>query len=279
MNNSSKTKPKKHYSTKAKIFITLGIICAIIASGFLGWIIYAAIVSNSEECTPTNNYCEGIWPFQKEIGCSPENNYCHDYQHYIPTCVEQYSDGRCMPMVAKPIIYLYPETTTEVNVTLGHPDKLTATYPEYNNGWHVIAEPNGNLTELSTNRKLYSLYWEGEQGQFETTDEGFIVKGSEVANFLEEKLPLLGLNAHETEEFIIYWLPILQQNTYNYVRFATPTEIEEYMPLNITPKPDTTIRVLMVAKPLEHPITLHEQILPDTPKRQGFTVVEWGGTK
>ena len=156
---------------------------------------------------------------------------------------------------------------------------LTTTYPEYNNGWHVTAEPNGDLTELSTNRKLYSLYWEGQQGQFETTDEGFIVKGSEVANFLEEKLPLLGLNAYETEEFIIYWLPIMQQNSYNYVRFATPTEIEEYMPLNITPKPDTTIRVLMVTKPLEHPITLHEQTLPDTPKRQGFTVVEWGGTK
>ena len=263
MDNSSKTKPKKRYSTKAKILITIGVICAIIASGFLGWIAYAAIVSNNTECTQTNNYCKGIWPFQKE-----------------PDCFIKAADGSCKHYsIDKPIIYLYPEATTEVSVTLGHPNKLTATYPEYNSGWHVTAEPNGDLTELSTNRKLYSLYWEGEQGQFETTDEGFIVKGSEVTNFLEEKLPLLGLNAHETEEFIIYWLPIMQQNSYNYVRFATPTEIEEYMSLNITPKPDTTIRILMVTKPLEHPITLHEQILPDTPKRQGFTVVEWGGTK
>lgn len=272
MNNTLKTKPKKHYSTKAKILITIGVICAIITLGFLGWIAYAAIVSNIEECIPANDYCYGIWPFQKDSG------YNHYYQNNGSGGTNRNSSIRNVTD-AKPIIYLYPETTTEVSVTLGHPDKLTATYPEYNNGWHVTAEPNGDLTELSTNRKLYSLYWEGEQGQFETTNEGFIVKGSEVANFLEEKLPLLGLNAHETEEFIIYWLPIMQQNSYNYVRFATPTEIEEYMPLNITPKPDTTIRVLMVAKPLEHPITLHEQILPDTPKRQGFTVVEWGGTK
>ena len=272
MNNTLKTKPKKHHSTKAKILITIGVICAIITLGFLGWIAYAAIVSNIEECIPANDYCNGIWPFQKDSG------YNHYYQNNGSEGTNRNSSIRNI-IDAKPIIYLYPETTTEVSVTLGHPNKLTATYPEYNNGWHVTAEPNGDLTELSTNRKLYSLYWEGEQGQFETTNEGFIVKGSEVASFLEEKLPLLGLNAHETEEFIIYWLPIMQQNSYNYVRFATPTEIEEYMPLNITPKPDTTIRVLMVAKPLEHPTTLHEQILPDTPKRQGFTVVEWGGTK
>lgn len=245
---SKQTKTQKPLKTKTKVLITIWAICTIIALGFLGWIIHAAIVDSS-----TN--------------------------HSNSPCVRIRPDGECMPSVDKPIIYLYPETTTEVSVTLGYPDKLTATYPEYNDGWHVIAEPSGNLTELSTNRQLYSLYWEGDQGKFEITDEGFIVKGSEVASFLEDKLPLLGLNARETEEFIIYWLPIMQQNEYNYVRFTTPAEIEEYMPLNIDPKPDTTIRVLMVTKPLERPIPLREQILSDASERHGFTVVEWGGTK
>lgn len=30
----------------------------------------------------------------------------------------------------------------------------------------------------------------------------------------EEKLEILGLNYKETEEFIVYWLPKLEQNEY-----------------------------------------------------------------
>ena len=41
----------------------------------------------------------------------------------------------------------------------------------------------------------------------------------------EEKLAILGLNEREAEEFIIYWLPKLESNKYNYIRFATEEEI------------------------------------------------------
>ena len=51
------------------------------------------------------------------------------------------------------------------------------------------------------------------------------------------------------------------------------------MPLDITPTPDTLIRVLMEYKPLDDKIDLPEQILPPPPARTGFTVVEWGGTE
>ena len=50
------------------------------------------------------------------------------------------------------------------------------------------------------------------------------------------------------------------------------------MPLNITPTPDTTVRVLMTYKGLEEPIEVEEQILV-TPERNGFAAVEWGGTE
>ena len=50
------------------------------------------------------------------------------------------------------------------------------------------------------------------------------------------------------------------------------------MPLEINPKPDTIIRVLMVFKRLEEPIDIAEQKL-ETPQRTGFTAVEWGGTE
>ena len=51
------------------------------------------------------------------------------------------------------------------------------------------------------------------------------------------------------------------------------------MPLNISPKPDTIIRVLMGYKKLNKKIEIKEQILPHKPKRNGFVVTEWGGTE
>ena len=75
----------------------------------------------------------------------------------------------------------------------------------------------------------------------------------------------------------MYWLPKLQDNKYNYIRFATIDEINEGMPLEITPKPDNVIRVLMEFKPLDSYIEIKPQEIV-TPKRDGFTVVVWGGS-
>lgn len=178
----------------------------------------------------------------------------------------------------KPVIYLYPTETTEVTVKVGRPENLTHTYPKYENEWKVIANPNGDLTDVETGRNLYCLYWEGINTVKPKMNEGFIVKGEDTIKFLEEKLEMLGLNEREANEFIIYWLPKLESNKYNYIRFQTMEEIEENMPLEVTPKPDTIIRILMEYKALEEPIEVKEQDLA-TPERTGFTLVEWGGTE
>ena len=156
---------------------------------------------------------------------------------------------------------------------------LTCSYPKYEDGWNVLAEPNGDLKDLTTNRNLYSLYYESESDiNFKVEDEGFVIKGEDSAKFLEEKLAILGLNEREAEEFIVYWLPRLEANKYNYIRFATSDEINQNMPLEISPKPDSTIRVLMIFKGLESPIDVNEQKLT-IPNRTGFVTVEWGGTE
>ena len=179
----------------------------------------------------------------------------------------------------KPIIYLYPTEEIEVEVKLKNNEKITCSYPKYIDGWNVLAKPNGDLIDLDTKRNLYSLYYESENvKKFEVSKDGFVIKGEESVRFLEEKLAILGLNERETEEFIIYWLPKLESNKYNYIRFATEEEINENMPLEINPTPDNIIRVLMIFKGLEKPIDVNEQKL-DTPQRKGFTVVEWGGTQ
>ena len=50
------------------------------------------------------------------------------------------------------------------------------------------------------------------------------------------------------------------------------------MPLNITPKPDTLIRVMMNFKGVKSYKELEPQELI-RPERIGFTVVEWGGSE
>ena len=186
--------------------------------------------------------------------------------------------GGLQDPIDKPIIYIYPEQETKVSVTVGRPENLTHTYPKYEQKWEVIAKPNGDLVDCKTGRNLYALYWEGINTVEPNMEEGFVVKGEDTIKFLEEKLEILGLNEREANEFIIYWLPKLESNKYNFIRFQTEEEINNNMPLEITPEPDTIIRVVMEYKELKEPIKVQEQQL-QTPERTGYTVVEWGGTE
>ena len=189
------------------------------------------------------------------------------YYHYID------------PMVAKPIIYLYPTQETAVNVKLWNSKNLSHTYPKYNfEKWrNVIAQLNGDLKDIETWRKLYALYREWKSNNETNFDEWFVVAWKDIIPFLEEKLAILWLNERESEEFIVYWLPQMENNKRNLIRFETKTEQDENMPLNITPKPDTVIRVMMDWRAINEPIDILEQELI-TPERNGFTVVEWWGS-
>jgi hypothetical protein len=85
------------------------------------------------------------------------------------------------------------------------------------------------------------------------------------------------LSDREANEFIIYWLPRLEKNRFNMIHFATE-EYNQRMPLEITPPPDTLIRVLMIFKAANGPFEIQPQELIPVVRR-GFTVVEWGGTE
>lgn len=177
----------------------------------------------------------------------------------------------------KPLIYIYPTNDMNVKVKLGYPEKLTTTYPQYNDGWNVYAKTDGTLID-SDGKEYYGLYWEGVRKEKIEFNNGFIVSKEDLIPFLEEKLVILGLNARESNEFIIYWLPRLQKNKYNLIRFATKEEIEKEMPLNITPEPETLIRVFMEFKGVDKNVTINEQELNKV-ERNGYTVVEWGGSE
>ena len=219
------------------------------------------------------------WCVGDQITATYSNVY-YDQENQRVECdftLVEASDWQPDPNAAyKPVIYLYPEKEMQVSVDLTLDGKLTCTYPAYSNGWNVTATPDGTLTD--TNGKTYNyLYWEGETYAQYDMSKGFCVKGEDTAVFLEDALAKLGLNRREANEFIVYWLPQMEQNPYNIISFQTDayTNAAE---LKVSPEPDTLIRVFMSWKKADSYISLPEQGFSAV-QRSGFTVVEWGGTE
>lgn len=177
---------------------------------------------------------------------------------------------------AKPVIYLYPEEKTEVHVTLDYNGELIVTYPEYADGWQVTAYPDGTLYDLDGNEYSY-LFWEGISDTEYDFSEGFCVAGEDTADFLRETLADIGLTPKEYNEFIVYWLSQMQSNPYNLISFQSE-RYTDVARLDIAPEPDSLLRVFMAWQPLDKPLEITPQtFVPFV--REGFTVVEWGGTK
>lgn len=201
---------------------------------------------------------------------------------FRPDLVDTSSDKNALmelPMAGKPVIYLYPNSIQNVNVKLNYNGKLIATYPKYQDqGWSVQAFPNGKLINYVDDKEYSYLFWEGENyWKFSEITKGFVVAGDDTALFLQEKLAQIGLSPKEYNEFIVYWLPLMQNNKYNLIHFAQE-EYTENAELIIVPKPDSMLRVFMIYKSLDNPIKIQPQFF-ETFKRKGFSVVEWGGTK
>ncbi len=173
------------------------------------------------------------------------------------------------------MIYLYPEDVAEISVQLDYDGELTATYPAYEDGWKVTAYPDGTLVNAADGKPYSYLFWEGESETEYDFSEGFCVAGEDTAAFLQETLAEIGLTPREYNEFIVYWLPQMQDNAYNLISFQGE-QYTETAALTIVPQPDQLLRVFMAWKPLKNPVEIEPQRFSPF-MREGFTVVEWGG--
>lgn len=181
--------------------------------------------------------------------------------------------------MCKPIIYLYPEEKTKIDVQVNPNGGFTFTEPAYNGGWSVEAYPDGEITDLKTGQKYDYLYWEGIGLNYPIKEEGFVVRAENLEQFFDDKLSLLGLNEKETGDFKNYWLKKLSADPYYKISFLTRDEFNGIAPLNFSiAKPRTIIRVMMSAEGLNKFKLVPEQKLPAASARNGFTAVEWGGT-
>jgi hypothetical protein len=175
----------------------------------------------------------------------------------------------------KPVIYLYPEVSTTVDVRVNFNGEFTVTIPTYNDGWTVTAHPDGTLIDADGEEYPY-LFWEGiPASDVLTLTEGYCVRGEDTEAFLLDVLPRLGLLESEYAEFIDFWLPRMRGNAYNVIRFNDPAYLD-MATMDVTPAPDTIIRVFMSYQTSDTYIDIPAQHFT-SPARNGFTVVEWGG--
>ena len=183
----------------------------------------------------------------------------------------------------KPVIYLYPPQKQKVELKLNINGSLRFDYPKYNieNGWDVIANPKGEI-EINDNKYDY-LFWEGNHPSNLTTEKdfatGFVIKGIETISFLEEKLKEMNLSPSEMNDFITFWAPIMIENEYNFIHFKFTDDYNvDVAGIKVTPQPDSIYRMLMVFQPLKEFKVVKPQVI-EKANRNGFTVIEWGGTK
>ena len=179
------------------------------------------------------------------------------------------------PADEKPVIYLYPEEETKVDVSLDLNGELLKSEPLYREGWTVTAKPDGTL--INADGKTYDyLFWEAKLNADYDLSKGFCVKGSETEAFLDDALKKQGLSEKEAKDFKEFWLPIMKKNPYNVISFQTD-RYTDAAGLSISPQPDTMIRVFMTFYASDRAVEIPAQEL-SAPERSGFTVVEWGGS-
>ena len=68
----------------------------------------------------------------------------------------------------------------------------------------------------------------------------------------------------------------LPETSYYEIKLLEEQYLNENMALNISPQPDTVIRLMFNFRPLKKEINLQKPNII-VPERKGFTVVEWGG--
>lgn len=173
----------------------------------------------------------------------------------------------------KPVIYLYPEATTTISVSV---DALvTKSEPVYKNGWVATAAPSGAL--VVEGETYTSLFWDGYgNGVYPEITEGFIVPTEKALATMAEHLRVMGFTEFEISEFVTFWSDHMPSEPYTRITWFETREMERLAKLTIDPRPDTLFRAFVDYEGINEPFDLPLQTL--TPNvRKGYVVTEWGG--
>lgn len=229
---------------------------------------------NEAVVTCNNGQCTSIVGAGANSG---QNNGCGSWTN--PPCGTSQAPGTGQYCWLKPVIYLYPETATDVSVKIQTDGKIVKSDPFYGNGWeNVLAFPNGTL--LYNNKAYSELFYETDAKNTKKPDKGIVVETKDIRNTLYSLSASLGLVKNEQDELVDFWVPRLENlhKKYIFVSLVDKETKDKTDKVLISPKPDTMIEMIFYFKGLDAKENVTPLSIPKTPQRVGFTAVEWGGT-
>jgi hypothetical protein len=196
----------------------------------------------------------------------------------VNPCGSNEAPGSGRYCVEKPVIYLYPQAPTLVNVQVITAGSVVVSNPQYPvDGWkNILANPDGTLQYEG---EYYSeLFYESSVNTFQQPQEGITIPTNQLSEKLNGLLDQLGLIGHEKQEFLAFWMPRLEALNSPYIFFSIldPSTKANIDTVSISPKPDTQIEFIAYFKAVSV-LAINTLELPPTPERKGFVSVEWGG--
>ncbi len=187
----------------------------------------------------------------------------------------------------KPVIYLYSTKPIRTNLILNPTGELTFTYPQYQDNWRVETQKNGQITNLATGKSHPYLFWEANQpnASFQAEGgifEGYIIQTDTAVQFLENQLAAMGLNEHESTDFITYWAPRLMAKEYATIQFLLNDDYDSFFgDISSSTPLDFKLRIGMLFKVHGQKPTFKviQPSYENIEKRHGFSLIEWGGVE
>jgi internalin A len=175
--------------------------------------------------------------------------------------------------VEKPAIYLYPEQTDEISVTLDFAagSRLTTSEPPYGDGWRVNVAPSGRIDD-----RYDYLFYEAAARGAPVLNAGWCFARSDLIAGLTQVVSQAGLSAAESADFLEYWLARLPDFAHYLVLPVMGDDLDVWVDLQVEPAPTSELRFWLFFQGSGQAVALEApSIAPFV--REGFTVVEWGG--
>jgi hypothetical protein len=166
-----------------------------------------------------------------------------------------------------PNVYLYPEEPTMVRVSVESPRSITQSDPPYDQGWEVLAEPDGRLTGPFGERDFLFYELISPLSRLQRT-EGFCVEGPLALVSMEALMEEAGFLPDEIADFSAFWDAEFQSAS-----VLTIYPQVDLPGLRIRPRPDHLLRLWFAVR--QGCQVVDEPEIPRV-ERTGFHAAEWG---
>ena len=196
-------------------------------------------------------------PFSFDVYNSTGTNY-NEFTFYEPMQIDA------------PNIYLYPESTSNIQVAVSFPvvGEIILSEPEYNNGWNVSVTSDGII-----DGQYEYLFYEAMLPQPQNNQIGWLITHADLETEFRSILADYGCIGREIDDFIEFWIPRLDYAPW----FAVyPQDVEAMITLDISPQPESILRLIFLIRGVNQEIAIIQPPTPEKLIRNKFTVVEWG---